>query len=331
MEKRDRFGKPGTIRREVATATVLEERDLDAVCDSYLEAGFTELPRDSLENEDRRRLRLDLLEPRDPFLWEREAVAGVGGRELVGAQRELVAKKVRALREELGSSKLKARRRALAEPMLAELERGLLPRIANQVTRVTFHMDPIHGHGGELGRVVPLSRMSQLVYRVMPRDPEKRVEGPGEPMYMTVLGVEDSGATFLYSGGIVGQRTVTNLDEGVAHHAWFQNRQSTRGDDTAPWVSRRVYRELANGGDSRLVVRWGREDEPIPVRRTGEETLAIAVDDGELDAPVLVAETAKDDRLWILADPESPLVLKMEEAGADLLRSIDGVRRLEGY
>ncbi|MHC4469372.1 MAG: hypothetical protein ACYS99_00275 [Planctomycetota bacterium] len=327
----DSFGNPGTIRITRIHATLLDEGDLDSVSAAYEDAGFTELPKDSLTDDDRRRFRLSRLDPSDPFLWEHEVTAGIGGRELVGSQRELLARKAKALREELDSGKLEDRRRQTAQQMLDELNKGLMSRIGLTVTRRSFLVDPVFGHGGSLGEVLPMERMSQLVYRVVPRDPEHREDDHAEPMYLTVLGVDDGGATFLFSGGIVGQRTVKNLEDGAAHHAWFQNRRATEGDDTAPWVSRRVYRELANGGESRIVVRWGREDEPISVRRTGTETIPLLVDGEERQVPALVAETEKEDRLWLLEDPVSPLVLKMEETGADLLRTVDELRRLEAY
>ncbi len=47
------------------------------------------------------------------------------------------------------------------------------------------------------------------------------------------------------------------------------------------------------------------------------------------EVPVIRAETSAGDRLVILRDSENPLVLELRETGADLLRRIDGIRRLD--
>ena len=124
---------------------------------------------------------------------------------------------------------------------------------------------------------------------------------------------------------------LVSLDNGLAHHAWFQNRKASEAPDTAPWVSRRVYRELRDRGESSIIVKWGREDVPIHIAAKGSESLPVVVFGEEQKFPTLVAETEKEDRLWILEDQDSPLVLKMHEEESDLLRTIDEIKHLEAF
>ena len=91
------------------------------------------------------------------------------------------------------------------------------------------------------------------------------------------------------------------------------------------------HRELRDSGESSIIVKWGREDVPIHIAAKGSEDLTILVSGEEKSFPTLVAETEKEDRLWILEDQDNPLVLKMQEEEADLLRTIDEVRRLEAF
>ena len=321
----DTFGNPGRVVREVVRARGLATEERADLLAAYLEAGFTELPRDGLVEDDQARLRLSRLDPRDPFLWERDVEVGVGGRTLSGVQQAILEKKAAALRAEVASDATKEKRRAEAARMLEELEAGLLPSVSAELTERRFHPDPHLAPGAVLGTVVPLRHMSRLVYTVVPRDPADRDEEDGEPMLLTILGVDERQAAFQFSGGLHGQRTVIDLDGGLAHHAWFMNRQNETGEDTAPWVSRRILRELREAGESEMIVRWERDPDPNSVRRTGEGELPLVVDGVERRVPALFAETDRDDRLAILVDPESPLVLRLEESGAELLRTIDAV------
>jgi hypothetical protein len=329
--KTDAFGNAGTLVQERFEAIALSMEDREEILARYVDAGFVELPRDSLRDDDQARFRLDRLDPSNPFVWEHEVEIAVGGRSLVGSQREILAKKLASLREELKGDKVKPARREQAEKMIEELESGLLLRLSVELNRRSFVMKPLLTTGTNLGTLVPLGYMSQLVYTVVPLDPEEREEDDGESLYFTVLGADERQVSFLFSGGILGQRTVTDLEDGLAHHAWFQNRKANEAPDTAPWVSRRIYRELRDGGESSIIVKWGREDIPIHIAAKGSEELPVLVHGEEKRFPTLVAETEKEDRLWILEDQDCPLVLKMQEEEADLLRTIDEVRRLEAF
>ena len=68
---------------------------------------------------------------------------------------------------------------------------------------------------------------------------------------------------------------------------------------------------------------------PIAIDAVGDQTLSIKHLGEETDVPTLMAKTEAGDRLWILSDEESPLVLRMEEAGSELVRTITEVRILE--
>ena len=329
--KTDAFGNAGTLVYEKFQATAVSMEDRSEIIERYVDAGFVELPRDSLRDDDQARFRLDRLDPSNPFVWEHEVEIAVGGRNLVGSQRDILAKKLGSLRDELKRDNLKPARREQAEKMIEELESGLLLRLSVELCRRSFVMRPLFTLGTTLGTQIPLGYMSQLVYNVVPLDLDEREEDDGESLYFTLLGADDRQVSFLFSGGILGQRTVTDMEDGLAHHAWFQNRKSNEAPDTAPWVSRRVYRELRDTGESCLVVKWGREDVPIHIAAKGSEELPVLVYGEEKRFPTLVAETEKEDRLWILEDQDSPLVLKMHEEEADLRRSIDEVRRLEAF
>ncbi|MEN8150376.1 MAG: hypothetical protein ABFS86_11180 [Planctomycetota bacterium] len=327
--KTDAFGNAGTLIHEKFHATVLSQEDREGLVDRYLDAGFAELPRDSLKEDDQIRFRLDRLDPSNPFIWEHEAQVAIGGRNLVGSQRKVLAAKLESLRKELAEDKVKPARREQAEKMVEELEGGMLLRLRVELSRRSFVLKPLLTSGHTFGTIVPISFMSQLVYSVMPADPADREEDDGDPLYLTILGADERQVSFLFSGGILGQRTVTDLEAGAAHHAWFANRQATESPDTAPWISRRVYRELRDRGESSVIIKWGREDVPIHIAAKGSENLPLVVSGEERSVPTLVAETEKEDRLWILEDQDCPLVLKLIEEEADLLRSIDEVRRLD--
>lgn len=322
----DAFGNEGRTVLERFLARGLAEEERSELAAAYLAGGFTELPRDSHREDDLVRFRRSEPDPANPFLQENDVEIGLGGRDLTGPQRALLAKKADSLRRELDSPGLAEDRRALAAGMLEELEAGLRPRVSVQLTRRVFRPDPILDPDGVLGSVVPLRRLSQLVYTVVPADPADREDEAPEPMYLTVLGVGSGRVSFLYSGGLHGQRTVTELADGLAHHAWFQNRRCEETSETAPFVSRRIYRELCESGRSEIVVRRERDPEPIEIVAAGEEAVRIAVEGETRELPVLVATTEKDDRFRILADPECPLALSLEEADAGLLRTVDSIR-----
>jgi hypothetical protein len=61
------------------------------------------------------------------------------------------------------------------------------------------------------------------------------------------------------------------------------------------------------------------------VEKVGEDRSYVRIDGRPYEVPVIRCRTSRDDDLVVLADPESPLVLRLVEAGADLVRTIDAV------
>jgi hypothetical protein len=322
----DSFGNPGTTVLQRVSSEVRMEGTRDELVEGYLDAGFDPLPRDSHRADDHARLRLDRLDPSNPFLFEREVQAGIGGRQVTALQREVLEKKVASLRSELADGRANSRRKVMVTEMIRELETGLLARVSIDLTTRSFRPAPLFQDGARLGRLLPLSRLSQLVYHVRPQGVEE--EDDSEPMYLTMLGVGEKKVAFLFSGGIAGQRTACDLDGGVAHHAWFRNRKVDETADTAPWISRNQFAELTLSGETQIIVRRGRDEEPIRMRAVGKEPVRVDYLGERVEVPTVVAETDADDRFWVLVDQESPLVLRLEEAGADLVRKITEVRAL---
>jgi len=52
---------------------------------------------------------------------------------------------------------------------------------------------------------------------------------------------------------------------------------------------------------------------------------SVVVDGRPTDLPVIHCRTNRDDELSVLADPQSPLLLRLVEAGADIVRTIDAI------
>lgn len=325
----DAFGNTGSTIVEQRRTVALCEESAEAIATWYQGEGFTELPADANLEDERLRMQRILTDASNPFLQEHVVQVGVAWRELLGAQRSVLQNKLTALRAEVGGRKTSKRRRAKVGEMLAELEAGLLTTVRVESTRRLFKIDPVLDAEGSIGSVLPLTRLDQLLYTVTSQAADGVEEEEPEPMFLTILGTDGYSVAFLYSGGILGQRIINDLDVGFTHHAWFRNRQCDRTDDTAPWISRKVYLDLASSGESELIVRRERDASPVKLSKVGEDSLRVRTADGPRDVPVVVAETSKEDRLWIVRDEASPLVLKMEEAGADLLRTIDEIRRLE--
>ena len=74
-----------------------------------------------------------------------------------------------------------------------------------------------------------------------------------------------------------------------------------------------------------MIVHRRRDADPVDITKTGEGTASLRVGDETVDVPVIFCKTSREDELTILADPASPLVLRLREAGAELERTIEGV------
>jgi hypothetical protein len=267
----------------------------------------------------------------DPFLLENSVRVLVRGRDFPGQQRAVLEAKAEALRRELDDPSTTQERREKVEGMLRAMEDGL--RATVEMRAVTRRFRPVvhvDRPCDTLGEVVPLGPGWRLLYRVRSRDPESGELIPLEDaddglMVFHVVALGDRQAVLLYTGGVHGMRHLTDLESSDLHDAWFVNRERSRTEATAPWISRAVYRELAENGTSRVVVHRRRDAEPVSLTKVGEETLTLRVDDADVEVPVLRCESGKDDELLILADPKSPLVLYLRESGAELVRTIEAV------
>jgi hypothetical protein len=144
-------------------------------------------------------------------------------------------------------------------------------------------------------------------------------------MIFHVVAVGAREVALLYTGGVHGFRHVADLEQGRVHHAWFSNREKVRTEATAPWIGRRTFAELRDRGASEIVIQRRRDPSPVALERIGEERVPLRVDGGPVEVPAFVCRTSRQDRLVVLADAESPLVLRLEEAGADLVRTIGSV------
>jgi hypothetical protein len=127
-----------------------------------------------------------------------------------------------------------------------------------------------------------------------------------------------------------GFRHITDLEAGNVHHAWFANREKSRTDSTAPWISRNLFKDLREKGAAEIVIHRRRDMAPVAIEKVGDDTSFVRMDGKPYEVPVMRARTSRDDDLVILADPDNPMVLRLVETGADLVRTIDEIHSPPG-
>lgn len=329
---RDSLGTPGRIH-VLRTVAVAQERRPHVVVRRRLEeAGLRHVGGDG----DRSEFALPRpeLSPEsaDPFLLESSLHAVVRGRSFPGQQRAVIEAKVEALRREIDDPATDRTRRAQAVPILESLEEGLSTRVEFRSVVKRFHPTvPVALPRESIGKVIPIRAGSRLVYRVNAVDADAGSEGEAEAMVFHVIGLGAREAAVLYTGGVHGFRHISDLDEGRAHHAWFSNREKVRTDATAPWIGRRMYQELLDQGASEIVIQRRRDPEPVSIEKVGEDTSTVRIDGRPLEVPVIRCRTSRDDDMIVLADAESPLVLRLVETGAGLVRTIDAIVSAPGH
>ena len=323
---RDSLGTPGRIHTIRTTATVQERRPHVVVRRKLEEAGLHHVSGDGERQEFTAPRPEERAETLDPFLLEHTTSAIVRGRSFPGQQRSVIEAKVEALRREIAAPGTSADRRAAAEPILKSLEDGLATRVDFRSTVRRFHPAVAVGTPRDaLGTVITVHPGTRLVYRVNEVDQDAGSEGDAEAMVFHIVALGATEAAILYTGGVHGFRHNSDLAEGRAHHAWFSNREKVRTDATAPWIGRCVYRELKEHGASEMIIHRRRDPEPVAVEKVGEDVSFVRIDGRPFEVPVIRARTSRDDDLVILADAENPLVLRLVEAGADLVRTIDAI------
>jgi hypothetical protein len=210
--------------------------------------------------------------------------------------------------------------------MLRDLEEGLSSTLDVRTLERRFRpavsvKDPVLS----IGSVVPLRPGSRIVYSVAAVKPEPGDDAEAEPMVFHIVGLGAREAVLLYTGGVHGQRHLRDLEDSTVHHAWFANRERVKTEATAPWIGRKLYRGLVENGCGEIVVHKRRDPMPVAVDKVGEGVTSVVVDGRPTDLPVIHCRTNRDDELSVLADPESPLLLRLVEAGADIVRTIDAI------
>jgi hypothetical protein len=330
---RDSLGTPGRIQSQSQLGLLRVTRPRDTIVEELVETGLTTLRDNAAETElERAPAEEPSLLLADPFLLEDRLTVRVEGRQFPGAQRQILERKVAQLRSELEDPKTKPSRRKAVGPMLEELEQGLRSKV--EVRSIKRRFQPhvqIKDAVDSVGDILPIRAGTRLVYRVNSIDQAAGEEGEAEPMVFHVIAMGQREAVVLYTGGVHGMRHLRDLEESPVHNAWFANRERAKTDATAPWLGRRVYRDLVECGSGEVVIHRRRDPEAIAIEKIGEDRSIVRVDGRPLDVPVIRCRTSQDDDLVVLADPQNPLVLRLEEAGADLLRTIDDVLSAPGH
>lgn len=328
---RDSLGNAGRVRSHAQHGSMAVHWPRGRVVRHLEDAGLDTL-RDTRAESEMGRMRDELsAEDVDPFLLEDSVHVLVSGREFPGQQRALLEAKAEKLRLELENPETSAARRMEARRMLEAMEEGLRSTVHMRATKRRFRpavqvSEPI----ASLGDVVPLSAGSRIVYRVRSIDPETGEPEPCDEeddgiMVFHVVAVGDGEAVLLFTGGVHGLRHVASLDHSAVHDAWFVNRERARTEATAPWIGRGLFRDLQRYGEGQMIIHRRRDAEPVTIRKTGEGTTSLRVAGRDVDVPVVYCETSREDKLTILNDGASPLVLRLREAGAELERTIERI------
>lgn len=92
-------------------------------------------------------------------------------------------------------------------------------------------------------------------------------------------------------------------------------------EETAPWLSQAVFRDLAISGKAERVTlggysRSGQQETTLTVQ--GRTSLTVTMDGARTRLPVILAETPSGDRLWVLDDVTDPLVVKFQPVGVPM-------------
>lgn len=323
---RDSLGNPGRVRVTRATGRLRITEPRAALVAHYQGRGLRPIRATAAETE--------LVTPRDavttpdadPFLLERAVSVVVRGREFPGAQRAAVQAKLATVRREADDASTPADRRAAAEKIARDLEDGLatvvdVKSVERRFLPAVSVADPVES----VGTVVALRAGSRIRYSVGPAKPVEGEDVTEDPMVFHLLALGAREAVVLYTGGVHGQRHVRDLDGSVVHNAWFANRERVRTDATAPWIGRRLFRSLAESGRGEVVIHRRRDAAPIEVTVVERVVHPLQVDGRMCEFPALRCTTACEDEMVVLDDAENPLVLRLVEAGAELLRTVDAV------
>jgi hypothetical protein len=327
----DSLGNPGKVLVVRHVGRLGVRRPRGRVVKDLLARGLTSVRDTAEETELARPRAVEQSVDVDPFLLEKSVVVTVRGRDFPGHQRAMIEAKLEALRREYEDASTPPDRRDAAAKLLGQFEEGMtstldVRSVVRRFRPVVALKDPVDA----MGRLFPITAGMRIVYRVDPLKPDAGEEVETEPMVFHVVALGVREAVVLYTGGVHGQRHLRDLEDSVVHHAWFANRERVKTDATAPWIGRRLYRDLAERGAGEIVVHKRRDPAPIGVEKMGEGRACVVVDGRQLEVPVLVCKTKLDDELVVLADPENPLLLRLYESGAELVRTIDAIHSAPG-
>ncbi len=262
----------------------------------------------------------------DPFLLERSVRVIVKGRDFPGQQRAVLEAKVEKLRRELSDPTTASDRKEAARAMLDAMHDGLKSTVDLLAVERRFRPEiRVDRAVDSMGSVIEIERGMRIVYDVRSSDPNEVLDDEAEPMVFHVVGLGVNEVVVLFTGGVHGLRHITDLNDSSEHAAWFANRERSRTTATAPWISRRTYRELVEDGETRLLLHPRRDPEPVPIKKIGEATVRLPVAGVSREVPVILCESDRDDELTVLADPECPLVLRLHEKGSELLRTVEAI------
>lgn len=323
---RDSLGNPGRVRvtRANGRQRIVEQRS--ALVGVFQARGLRPIRVTAAETE--------LVTPRDaaatadadPFVLERSVSVVVRGREFPGAQRAAVLAKLEAVRREATDASTSAERRAAAEKMLRDLEEGLATVVdVKSVERRFLPAVSVASPVASMGSVVALRAGSRIRYSVAPARPAEGEDVTEDPMVFHLLAIGAREVVMLYTGGVHGQRHLRDLDGSAVHNAWFANRERVKTDATAPWIGRALFRSLSETGRGEVVIHRRRDEMPVEVTLAGRVTHPLCVDGSMVEVPAIRCTTACEDELVVLDDAANPLVLRLVEAGAELLRTVDAV------
>jgi len=322
----DSLGNPGRVMVVRHAGRLGVRRPRGRVVKDLLERGLSSV-RDTAEETELSRPR-EASSPTDvdPFLLEKSVVVTVRGREFPGRQRVAIEAKVDALRREMADPSTTETRKFVVAKMLGEFETGMTSTLDARVVVRRFQPvvaveDPVES----IGCVATIRRGSRIVYGVRPAKPDAAPDEECAPMVFHVVALGAREAVVLYTGGVHGQRHLRDLEDSIVHHAWFANRERVRTDATAPWIGRRLFRDLASKGRGEIVVHKRRDVAPIAVEKIGEGVGTLPVDGRAVEVPVIHCRTSCDDELVVLADERNPLLLGLYETGAELVRTIDAI------
>jgi len=107
-----------------------------------------------------------------------------------------------------------------------------------------------------------------------------------------------------------GDWVMTNLNSSRNYNSWWHNGEYKYTEDTAPWISKSVFKELKKHGKSILNIDVdGRGDRNLQIYLDKETDFSLLIDNKPENLNILLAYTDKGDKLKILNDPENPLVI----------------------